>query len=281
MAPREIVRLPRRLRLSPPSETWRSPRGVKFTADPAPVPGTDCWTSALLPEVTWLSAAVGAGFTTQYIGPYVLKRLSIRRLARACRATRSLVLTYDDGPSEPVTVPLLAMLKSAGARASFFPTGRSGVPRADLLEAIRREGHEIGCHSMDHLHAWRCGPFAAMRDVSQGFAALDAWLSRPLLFRPPHGKLTALSWTASRHARLAWWTHDSGDTAAVVPPLQPLLDRVASAGGAVVLFHDFERTGADREQRHGFVLDATEHLLRLSEREALRVVSFGSIGSFP
>ncbi|GMU81561.1 MAG: hypothetical protein AMXMBFR47_14320 [Planctomycetota bacterium] len=218
---------------------------------------------------------------TQYMGPHVLKRLSILRLARRCRSTRSLVLTYDDGPSEPVTVPLLAMLKSARARASFFPTGRSGVPRADLLDAIRRDGHEIGCHSMDHLHAWRCGPFAAMRDVSRGFAALDSWLTCPRLFRPPHGKLTALSWTAARPARLAWWTHDSGDTAAVVPPLQPLLDRVASAGGAVVLFHDFERTGADREQRQGFVLDATQRLLRLAEREALRVVPFGSIGSFP
>ncbi|MCC6360779.1 MAG: polysaccharide deacetylase family protein [Phycisphaerales bacterium] len=225
-----------------------------------------------------ISSAIGAGFATQYMGPYVLKRLSIWRLSRTCRSTRSLVLTYDDGPSERVTVPLLATLKSARARASFFPTGRSGVPRAPLLEALRRDGHEIGCHSMDHLHAWRCGPFAAMRDVSQGFAALDPWLSRPLLFRPPHGKLTALSWAASRPARLAWWTHDSGDTAPVVPPLQPLLDRVAGAGGAVVLFHDFERTGADREKRHGFVLDATEHLLRLAEREALHVAGFGSIG---
>lgn len=198
-----------------------------------------------------------------------------------CRRTRSLVLTFDDGPSDAVTIPLLEMLKSARARASFFPTGRSGLPRADLLETIRRAGHEIGCHSMDHLHAWRCGPIAAVRDVSRGFAALDRWLTRPLLFRPPHGKLTALSWAASARARLAWWTHDSGDTAAALPPLQRLLDRVAAGGGGVVLFHDFERAGADRDQRHRFVLEATQRLLRLAERDALRVVGFGSIGAPP
>lgn len=232
-----------------------------------------------LPILFGAGAAVGLAAGAQYLVPHLLKRRSIRRLAEVCRATRSLVFTYDDGPCEVLTIPLLDLLNAVGAKASFFPTGRSGPPRAGLLDRIRAAGHEIGCHSMDHLHAWRCGPIAAVRDVSRGFAVLDAWLTCPLLFRPPHGKLTALSWTASRHARLAWWTHDSGDTAAVVPPLQPLLDRVASAGGAVVLFHDFERTGADREQRHGFVLDATEHLLRLAEREALRVVSFGSIGA--
>jgi hypothetical protein len=81
-------------------------------------------------------------------------------------------------------------------------------------------------------------------------------------------------WEAhKRGARIAWWTIDSGDTWAQLPTPQSVADRVARAGGGVVLMHDFDRC----QERMEFVLTTTKLLLQTAKREGLHVCRYSDL----
>ncbi|MFN5451608.1 polysaccharide deacetylase family protein, partial [Bradyrhizobium sp.] len=57
------------------------------------------------------------------------------------------VLTFDDGPSPPMTNKVLAALARECVRATFFLVGKPASGRAALVQRIAAEGHTIGHHS--------------------------------------------------------------------------------------------------------------------------------------
>ncbi len=217
--------------------------------------------------------------TAAYMAPAGAKRYDIRKLRRRCQADGLLALTYDDGPGHELTPALLQRLSSADAPATFFITS-AGVQRApELIDQLQAAGHEVGCHSHSHLHAWRALPWRAVADIHAGYDALKPWISRTAPFRPPHGKVTLPTWLAGRRhgRRLAWWTVDSGDTWPELPKPEQIVRRVADDGGGVVLMHDFDRTGHDAAQRGEHVLAVTQGLLDLARERALRVVRYSDL----
>lgn len=226
--------------------------------------------------IAWLVAALAVALLAATFGlPLLLRRRDVEALRRTCRSHGLLALSYDDGPGPRLTSQLLDRLAASGARASFFPLGARIDAATQVLDRLRAEGHEVGCHSMSHLNAWRTSPLGSVRDLRAGFDRLAPWLSPSRLFRPPHGKLTLFTWWAMRScgARAAWWTIDSGDTWAELPPVDDVVARVEREGGGVVLLHDFERSG----ERAGFVLEVTERLLELARQRQLEIRPLGEI----
>lgn len=211
--------------------------------------------------------------------PQLAKGIAIGRLRERCRRTRSLVLTYDDGPGDRITPRLLELLAERGARATFFVTARGAGRRTALTDAVRAAGHELGCHSALHRHAWKSLPWTATADLHAGFRQTARWVARDGLYRPPYGKLNLASWMAAsaRGARLAWWTVDSGDTWPALPDEDAIVEQVRAAGGAVVLMHDFDRSGPDAVRREEYVIALTTRLLDLAARESLVVHTYGSL----
>ena len=183
-----------------------------------------------------------------YLSPHLDKLVQVRALRQRCRATRSLGLTYDDGPGTELTPALLELLAAAGARATFFPTGRSATRNPALLTRVAAAGHEVGCHSQAHRHAWHITPWQILLDIDAGYDTLVPWVSPAGLYRPPYGRMTlAVSWAIRRRqASLAWYTVDSGDTHAVLPAPQTIVEAVRRDGGGVVLMHDFDRSADPR-----------------------------------
>jgi len=224
-------------------------------------------------------ALVGLG-AAAYWGPHAARLRQERQLRFSCIASRSLVLTYDDGPGPTLTPRLLDLLAAQGAPATFFVLGRKAADHPQLVDRIRAEGHEIGCHSSQHLHPWKAWPWQVLADIRGGFESLAPWVAPNGLFRPPHGKLSAVNWLALRRrgASLAWWTIDSGDTSSVLPQPQSVADAVARAGGAVVLMHDFDRKV---QERSDFVLRVTEALLRMARSESMSVRRYGDLCAAP
>jgi peptidoglycan/xylan/chitin deacetylase (PgdA/CDA1 family) len=209
--------------------------------------------------------------------PYYLLRLrAVGELSRLCRAGRGLVLTYDDGPGRRLSRGLVELLGAHGARATFFLLGRRVVEDEETVDWVHGAGHELGVHSFDHRNAWQA-PGDAAGDVEAGYAAAARWVAADGLFRPPHGKLSYGTWRALRRrgARICWWTVDSGDTWAELPPPERTVDAVLRAGGGVVLMHDFDR-GPERE---AFVLKTTELLLDAAAREGLTAMVMSELFS--
>lgn len=64
-------------------------------------------------------------------------------------------LTFDDGPSETVTPPILKTLKEENVKATFFVVGKSidqSETNKKLLNQEVAEGHAIGNHTYSHKY---------------------------------------------------------------------------------------------------------------------------------
>ena len=61
-----------------------------------------------------------------------------------------IALTFDDGPSEIRTPPLLEVLDRYQVKATFFMLGQNIEQHPDLAKAVLERGHLIGNHSYDH-----------------------------------------------------------------------------------------------------------------------------------
>lgn len=101
-------------------------------------------------------------------------------------------LTFDDGPVPGSTERVLDALARHGARATFFVVVERARRERALLERIRREGHGVGNHSLDH----RYGPFfrseaflkSWIRSAHEELAAMIG--EDPIGFRSPAGVRT-------------------------------------------------------------------------------------------
>lgn len=216
--------------------------------------------------------------------PSLYRWWSVQDIARRARERRAIVLTYDDGPSEKLTLRLAKLLKRREIQATFFVIGREAAQRPAALRRLQEDGHEIGNHTHDHLNAWKTGPLRALRDIRAGQTRIGALGGDTLVFRPPFGKSTLLTllYSLMRRTRLAFWTHDSRDSWDRLPVSQ-VLDRIVAAGGGVLLMHDFDmpRRGPSPDQHHDYVLRLTESVIDFAETHNFRIIPFCELFDSP
>jgi peptidoglycan/xylan/chitin deacetylase (PgdA/CDA1 family) len=203
-----------------------------------------------------------------YVSPYIWRYMRVYFLRKKLARSQTLVLTFDDGPSE-FTPRLLDILRSHGAKASFFMLGCNAKQHPAIADRILREGHEVGCHSDQHLNAWKVMPQRAISDINAGYKSLSNWVRSDGTFRPPYGKITLPTYLAvrKRGAALAWWTIVSGDTETPLPSPRDVVETVEKANGGVVLMHDFSGS----VDHSDFVCETTELLLKMAQQQSLRV----------
>ena len=60
-------------------------------------------------------------------------------------------LTFDDGPKEGKTEPLLDMLNEKGVHATFFIIGAQVEENSEIVRRMYEEGHQIGMHTYSHV----------------------------------------------------------------------------------------------------------------------------------
>lgn len=104
-------------------------------------------------------------------------------------------LTFDDGPSRPVTERLLDTLNECNVKATFFVVGKEIPGCESLLKRIRSEGHGIGVHTYSHSYK----KIYKSRDVfiNENIAAADLVYDitgfRPKVLRFPRGSHNRLN----------------------------------------------------------------------------------------
>lgn len=81
-----------------------------------------------------------------------------------------IVLTFDDGPSPPMTDKVLATLAKECVHATFFLVGKPASGRAALVQRIAAAGHTIGHHTYTHAHIPQLTPEAAVQEIDRGIA---------------------------------------------------------------------------------------------------------------
>ena len=213
-------------------------------------------------SVLLATAAVSSLAAVHWLLPQLWLRLQRRRLAAVCRQRRCIAITFDDGPGRMLTPLVSARLQQAGVPATFFLLSANVRGNEDIVDDLVHAGHEIGSHGDAHVHHMWSWPWVGVSDTRLGWQRLQAVTGRPahcIPFRPPYGKLNALSlgYVLARHTPVVGWTHDGYDTRTGVDksPAE-LADELRRSGGGVVLLHDFDRAAENAGQQVLAKLDA-------------------------
>jgi peptidoglycan-N-acetylglucosamine deacetylase len=164
---------------------------------------------------------------------------------------KAVALTFDDGPSTVYTTQIMALLKQYQAQGTFFVMGDKVEQTPWMVQALLKDGNEVGNHSFSHPRLTKCNQFSREQELERTQVDLDC-LGCPQserLFRPPYSACDdrLKAYLAHTHRRLVMWSLDSGDWRGLAAPaiIKNVLSRVRN--GAIIIFHDSnENAKADR-----------------------------------
>lgn len=163
-----------------------------------------------------------------------------------------IVLTFDDGPSPPMTNQVLEALARECVRATFFLVGQPASGRAALVKRIAAEGHTVGHHSFTHAHLAHISHAQAVEEIDRGIAADEKALngvatttpSTPF-FRFPYFESTpeTLDLLQSRGIVVFGADFWASDWEPMTPEqeLKLLTGRLDQIGKGILLLHDPQR----------------------------------------
>jgi peptidoglycan-N-acetylglucosamine deacetylase len=155
--------------------------------------------------------------------------------------SKSVALTFDDGPNDPHTLRLLDVLGKHDVHATFFLIGRYVKQRPDIAREIAQLGHVIGNHTFTHPQLIFLSAAGARAEIVQCREAIhDAVGEHSNLFRPPWGGRRPGTFRLVRQLGLEpiMWNVTGYDWNA--PSVEYIEQKVTSKvrGGDAVLLHD-------------------------------------------
>lgn len=127
---------------------------------------------------------------------------------------KSVVLTFDDGPSPEYTEPILNILKKYNVKATFFVVGSQVQKHCNILQRIYSEGHEIGNHSYNHPWMAKISSEEQQNEILQTQGMIQSCISyQPRWFRSPYASQNESTLKIAHQAGLntALWTIDTQD----------------------------------------------------------------------
>lgn len=170
--------------------------------------------------------------------PWWLKKLYPNLVWDIIEDTKTIYLTFDDGPIPLVTPWVLETLKQYQAKATFFCIGDNVVKHPKIFEDLKKHGHSIGNHTYNHLKGWEVTDNYYIENYKK-----CQFLTQTNLFRPPYGKIKrsqiALLKQQYPSIEIVMWDILSGDFDPKLSPekcLKKLLKKTKS--GSIIVFHD-------------------------------------------
>ena len=99
-------------------------------------------------------------------------------------------LTFDDGPKEGKTEPLLDMLNEKGVHATFFIIGAQVEENSEIVRRMYEEGHQIGMHTYSHVDLSCLSEARQKEEIEKSRKVIETVIgAERLSLRPPFGKL--------------------------------------------------------------------------------------------
>ncbi len=156
-------------------------------------------------------------------------------------------LTFDDGPSNSVTTPILDTLKKEGVKATFFVVSDRAHGREDVLKRIANEGHTIGVHSATHKYS---EIYASEKSLLKDIDTCAAFIKKtagvtPSVYRFPGGmsKSDSRREVVKAHGyRIIDWNAVCGDeeirNASTETLVKTSLETAKGKAKVVLLLHD-------------------------------------------
>ncbi len=160
---------------------------------------------------------------------------STRRLNWRYEDTKDVFLTFDDGPTPEITEKVLNILKSFGAKGTFFCIGRNVERHPEIYAQLLKEGMGVGNHTYSHLNGWKTRKQTYLDDIN-----LATDLIKSKLFRPPYGKIRNVqARQVAQEFKIMMWDVLSKDYAYKTTPQQCFENvKQYAKAGSIIVFHD-------------------------------------------
>ena len=181
----------------------------------------------------------------------ILAHFSGRALAVPASFTyaeeKEVYLTFDDGPSNSVTVPVLDTLKEEGVKATFFIVSDRAHGREDIVKRMAGEGHALGVHSASHKYS---EIYASNETLLKDIDKCAAFIKKttgvvPTVYRFPGGSFThkeKKELVKNHGYRVVDWNAVCGDeeikNASAETLVKTALDTSKCKAKVVLLMHD-------------------------------------------
>lgn len=124
--------------------------------------------------------------------PLVVKKIFPNYIWSIPTTSKTLYLTFDDGPTPEITDWTLDTLHAYNAKATFFCIGHNIEKHPNIFQNIIKAGHSIGNHTHNHLKGWKTKTTDYINNVALCDAVMTSQVSNSKfvnLFRPPYGKI--------------------------------------------------------------------------------------------
>lgn len=106
--------------------------------------------------------------------------------------TKRVFLTFDDGPSKSVTIPILDILKRENVKATFFLLGSRVDLYPNIVKRQYDEGHYLASHGYSHVYSQiYASPHSVLDEYNKSLTSIRNAIGtnefNPHLFRFPGG----------------------------------------------------------------------------------------------
>lgn len=165
-------------------------------------------------------------------------------------ADGEVVLTFDDGPLRPYTVPVLQALDAHCTKATFFVVGRMAVADPELVRETARRGHTIGTHTWSHRNQRTLNATLAKGEVELAISTVRKAAAQPTapFFRFPYlaDSRFMTGHLRSRSQGIFSIDIDSRDFRTRNPAdvHRTILNQLAQRRKGILLFHDIQPSTA-------------------------------------
>ncbi len=191
--------------------------------------------------------------------PMLVKRMFPNYIWDIPTTSKTIYLTFDDGPTPEITSWTLNILKQYNAKATFFCIGSNIEKHPSIFQDVINNNHAIGNHTYNHIKGWQTKTKDYLKNIDLCESVFKSQTSKQTkianpktsikkyqsksvnLFRPPYGqikpkqgrKLIGLGY------KIVMWDVLSFDWDATVSP-ETCLNRVITkaTSGSIIVFHD-------------------------------------------
>lgn len=170
----------------------------------------------------------------------------MNEVVRGAPGRRQIALTFDAGAGADALPELLAALRHASVKCTFFLTGEWVQRYPNSMKQIVADGHEIGNHSWSHSDLTTLSDRDISWEITRADAAIQPFYGRSThpLFRAPFGARNkrVLKVVDALEYRSIYWSLDSLDSVGAPKSSSFIIARVTTQpdqvlDGAIVLLH--------------------------------------------